>query len=112
MSKRKNETQGSKVLDCVKAQVVDVGQRLKSRASELKPFLEKHRDDVTMACVLVAGYYGVRMLFRCLPAPLSLTISFVGGVFLSRWMSEQTHELKAELLRALGGETTQARKAG
>ncbi len=65
-----------------------------------------------MPCVLVVGYYGVRAVLRYLPPPLSLTISFLGGVFLGRWIGEQTHQLKAELLRSLGVETTQARKAG
>ena len=97
---------------CVRALFDDVGRRVKSRACKVREFVGKHGDGVTTVGIIVVGYYGVKTALRYLPPPLSLTISFLGGVFLGRWIREQAHQLKAELLRSLGGETTQAPKAG
>ena len=112
MSERNDETQGSKLLDAAKARVIDVGRRVKSRARKVKEFMGEHGDGVTTVGIIVVGYYGVRAALRFLPLPLSLTVSFVGGLLLGGWMRKQARQLKAELLRSLEGEKTQAPKAG
>ena len=85
----------------VRAHVAGVGQRLKSHAGELKPFLEKHSDDVTTACILVVGYYGVKAALQHLPPPLLFAVSLLGGVILGRWTRQRTRGLWITLLRKL-----------